>query len=52
MTSGYIDPQDQITAIRLGVRAVLVKPVSRKELLASLQDISQERRELDKSQLA
>jgi DNA-binding NarL/FixJ family response regulator len=39
-------------AIRLGVRAVLTKPVSRKELLAALHDIFQERRELDKSQSA
>jgi DNA-binding NarL/FixJ family response regulator len=52
MTSGYIDPQDEITAIRLGVRAVLVKPVSRKGLRAALHDIFQERRELDKSQSA
>ena len=33
MTSGYIDPQDQMSATRLGVRAILTKPVSRKELL-------------------
>ena len=49
MTSGHIDPQDQITAIRLGVRTVLVKPVSRKEPLAALHDIFQERGELAKS---
>ena len=30
MTSGYIDPQDQISAIRLGVTPVLIKPLSRK----------------------
>jgi PAS domain S-box-containing protein len=52
MTSGYMDPQDQINAIRLGVRAVLTKPVSRKELLAALHDIFQERTALDKSQSA
>ena len=52
MTSGYVDPQDQINAIRLGVRAVLTKPVSRKELLAALHDILQERTQLDKSQSA
>lgn len=52
LTSGYIDPQDQITAIRLGVHAVLTKPISHKELLAALHDIFQERRELDKSQSA
>ena len=52
MTSGYIDPQDQINAIRLGVSAVLTKPVSRKELLAALYDVFQERKELDKSQSA
>jgi CheY-like chemotaxis protein len=52
MTSGYIDPQDQINAIRLGVRAVLTKPVSRKELLAALHDIFQSRPQLDKSQSA
>ena len=51
MTSGYIDPQDQINAIRLGVRAVLTKPVSRKELLAALHDIFQPT-EQDKSQSA
>jgi DNA-binding response OmpR family regulator len=50
MTSGYIDPQDQISAIRLGVTPVLTKPFSRKKLLAALHDIFQERRELDKSQ--
>jgi PAS domain S-box-containing protein len=52
MTSGYIDPQDQINATRLGVRAMLTKPVSRKELFAALHDIFQERTELDKSQSA
>ncbi len=51
MTSGYVDPQDQINAIRLGVRAVLTKPVSRKELLAALHDIFQPT-EQDKSQSA
>jgi DNA-binding response OmpR family regulator len=50
LTSGYIDPQDQISAIRLGVTPVLTKPFRRKKLLAALHDIFQERRELDKSQ--
>ena len=44
LASGYIDPQDQITGIRLGVRAVLTKPISRKELLAAFHDIFQAKR--------
>jgi CheY-like chemotaxis protein len=43
LTSGYFDPDDQITAKKLGMRATLAKPVNPKELLAVLGEILQER---------
>jgi CheY-like chemotaxis protein len=43
LTSGYFDPDDQITAQKLGVRATLAKPVNPKELLAVLGEILHER---------
>ena len=36
LTSGYINPDDQAKADRLGIRAILTKPVDTKELLATL----------------
>lgn len=36
LTSGYINPDDQAKADRLGIRAILIKPVDTKELLATL----------------
>lgn len=36
LASGYIDPEDQVRADRLGIRAILTKPVNTKELLATL----------------
>jgi len=41
-----------VARLLLGVRAVLTKPISRKELLAALHDNFQERRQLDQSQSA
>ncbi len=42
LTSGYINPEDQAKADRLGIRAILSKPVNTKELLATLAVVFQE----------
>jgi PAS domain S-box-containing protein len=39
LTSGYINPDDQAKADRLGIQAILTKPVDTKELLATLASI-------------
>lgn len=52
LTSGYFDPENQRQAAKLGVRAILAKPVGAKELLGALPDILQNRRPLKKSQSA
>ena len=43
LTSGYFHPEDQMNAEKLGVRALLTKPVNAKELLLALYRIFQER---------
>jgi PAS domain S-box-containing protein len=43
LSSGYIDPDDQIIAKRLGIEAILTKPVSRTDLLTVLYSVLQER---------
>jgi len=52
LTSGYINPEDQAKADKLGIRAVLTKPVKAKELLATLASVFEKRSRLDKSQTA
>jgi PAS domain S-box-containing protein len=42
LTSGYINPEDQAKADRLGIRAILTKPVNTKELLATLAALFEE----------
>ena len=42
LTSGYISPEDQARADRLGIHAILTKPVNTKELLATLAGIFEE----------
>jgi CheY-like chemotaxis protein len=43
MTSGYISPEDQTRAGRLGIHAILTKPVNTKELLATLAALFEKR---------
>jgi CheY-like chemotaxis protein len=41
LTSGYINTEDQEKAGRLGIRAILTKPVDAKELLRTLAELFQ-----------
>ena len=50
LTSGYFNPQDQLDAAQLGVRSILTKPVSPRDLLAALHGVFQKRAELSKLQ--
>jgi PAS domain S-box-containing protein len=52
LTSGYISPDDQAKADRLGIRAILTKPVNTKELLATLAGMFENSANLDKNRLA
>ena len=45
LTSGYFSPEDQMHAERLGVGALLTKPVNARELLSALRAIFQEQAE-------
>ena len=36
LTSGYINPEDQVKADQLGIRSILTKPVNNRELLSCL----------------
>jgi PAS domain S-box-containing protein len=49
LTSGYFDPDDQMHAKKLGVRATLSKPVTPLELLTALHAIFEERTGLKKT---
>ena len=44
LTSGYINPEDQVKADQLGIRSILTKPVNTKELLANLASLFAARR--------
>ena len=46
LTSGYVSPEDKLKADRLGIRAILTKPVNTKELLATLAEVFEERPQL------
>lgn len=50
LTSGYISPDDQAKADRLGIRAILTKPVNVRELLSTLAGVFTKRAQVDKSQ--
>ena len=47
LTSGYVNPEDQANADRLGIRAILTKPVNTKELLSTLAAILVQKTESD-----
>lgn len=47
LTSGYISPEDQARAKRVGIYVVLTKPVNTKELLATLSTLFEKRARLN-----
>ena len=49
LTSGYINPEDQVKADQIGIRSILTKPVNTKELLANLATLFAARRVNSKS---
>jgi PAS domain S-box-containing protein len=51
LTSGYVNPEDQAKADRLGIRAILTKPVNTKELLSTLAAILVQKAESDSNQI-
>ncbi len=48
LASGYFSPEDEMNAERLGVRALLTKPVGARELLSALHGIFQEQADFSK----
>jgi CheY-like chemotaxis protein len=49
LTSGYVNPEDKAKADRLGIRAILTKPVNTKELLATLAGLFEKRTKMSGS---
>jgi CheY-like chemotaxis protein len=47
LTSGYIGPEDQARAEKLGIHAILTKPVNTKELLATLSTLFEARTKIN-----
>ncbi len=52
LTSGYVNPEDQAKADRLGIRAILTKPVNLKELLATLAGLFANRQNFNNKQVS
>lgn len=52
LTSGYISPDDQARADRLGIHTILTKPVNTKELLATLAALFAKQPRLDRNPIA
>lgn len=50
LTSGYFGPDEQAAATKLGIRALLTKPVNPKELLGVIEQICKQSAELRRSQ--
>ena len=51
LTSGYVNPDDQAKADRLGIRAILTKPVKTKELLSTLATLFAKKAPADRNQI-
>jgi PAS domain S-box-containing protein len=52
LTSGYVNPEDQARAERLGIRGILTKPVNTKELLSTLAAILVQKARSDRNHVA
>jgi CheY-like chemotaxis protein len=52
LTSGYVNPEDQAKADRLGIRGILTKPVNTKELLSTLAAILVQKAQSDRNHVA